>query len=102
MTCHPYSERVARCAGLMKAAGLDVLLLAKPANMAYLTGDGRLCAPATRPRLFPWREGAAAAGDQCGYRRRELRPLYRPLGGARRGHCSGEAGWTADPDGFCP
>ena len=28
----------------MKAAGLDVLLLAKPANMAYLTGDGRLCA----------------------------------------------------------
>ena len=44
MICHPYSERVARCAGLMKAAGLDVLLLAKPANMAYLTGDGRLCA----------------------------------------------------------
>ena len=39
-----YSERVARCAGLMKTAGLDVLLLAKPANMAYLTGDGRLCA----------------------------------------------------------
>ena len=42
MTCHPYSERVVRCAGLMKTAGLDVLLLAKPANMAYLTGDGRL------------------------------------------------------------
>jgi|GEM_PF-2468547 len=80
MTCHPYSERVARCAGLMKAAGLDVLLLAKPANMAYLTGDGRLCAPAARPRLFPWREGAAAAGDQCGYRRRELRPLTGPWG----------------------
>ena len=40
----PYANRVARCAGLMKAAGLDVLLLAKPANMAYLTGDGRLCA----------------------------------------------------------
>jgi len=53
MTCHPYSERVARCAGLMKAAGLDVLLLAKPANMAYVTGDGRLCAPAARPRLLP-------------------------------------------------
>ena len=44
MTCHPYSDRVARCAGLMKTAGLDILLLAKPANMAYLTGDGRLCA----------------------------------------------------------
>lgn len=44
MTCYPYSERVACCAGLMKTAGLDVLLLVKPANMAYLTGDGRLCA----------------------------------------------------------
>lgn len=44
MTYHPYPERLARCAGLMKTAGLDVLLLAKPANMAYLTGDGRLCA----------------------------------------------------------
>lgn len=28
----------------MKTAGLDVLLLTKPANMFYLTGDGRLCA----------------------------------------------------------
>lgn len=44
MTRSPYSERVRHCAGLMKAAGLDALLLAKPANMAYLTGDGRLCA----------------------------------------------------------
>ena len=41
MTCHPYAKRVAQCAGLMKTAKLDVLLLAKPANMAYLTGDGR-------------------------------------------------------------
>jgi len=37
MTCHPYSERVARCAGLMKAAGLDVLLLAKPDGPLILT-----------------------------------------------------------------
>ena len=28
----------------MKEAGLNVLLLTKPANMFYLTGDGRLCA----------------------------------------------------------
>lgn len=28
----------------MKAAGLHALLLTKPANMFYLTGDGRLCA----------------------------------------------------------
>ena len=28
----------------MKKAGLDALLLTKPANMFYLTGDGRLCA----------------------------------------------------------
>jgi Xaa-Pro aminopeptidase len=39
-----YQERLQKCAQLMKAAGMDVLLLAKPANMAYLTGDGRLCA----------------------------------------------------------
>ena len=34
MICHPYLERIARCTALMKAAGLDVLLLTKPANMA--------------------------------------------------------------------
>ena len=28
----------------MKEAGLNVLLLTKPSNMFYLTGDGRLCA----------------------------------------------------------
>lgn len=28
----------------MESAGLDALLLTKPANMFYLTGDGRLCA----------------------------------------------------------
>lgn len=39
-----YQERLERCGQLMKAAGLDVLLLTKPANMFYLTGDGRLCA----------------------------------------------------------
>ncbi len=39
-----YQERLARCSRLMKAAGLDVMVLTKPANMFYLTGDGRLCA----------------------------------------------------------
>ena len=39
-----YQERLQKCTQLMKAAGMDILLLAKPANMAYLTGDGRLCA----------------------------------------------------------
>ncbi len=44
MTTGRYRERVARCSRLMKAAGFDALLLTKPANMFYLTGDGRLCA----------------------------------------------------------
>ncbi|HLA99204.1 MAG TPA: Xaa-Pro peptidase family protein [Anaerolineales bacterium] len=39
-----YQERLEKCTGLMQQAGLDVLLLSKPANMFYLTGDGRLCA----------------------------------------------------------
>ena len=39
-----YQERLERCSRLMKVAGLDALLLTKPANMFYLTGDGRLCA----------------------------------------------------------
>ena len=39
-----YQERLQRCGQLMQAAGIDVLILVKPANMHYLTGDGRLCA----------------------------------------------------------
>jgi len=39
-----YQERLARCSHLMKETRLDALLLTKPANMFYLTGDGRLCA----------------------------------------------------------
>ena len=38
-----YAARLLKCSKLMKDEGLDVLLLAKPANMFYLTGDGRLC-----------------------------------------------------------
>ena len=38
-----HKERIKRCIGLMRKENLDVLLLAKPSNMFYLTGDGRLC-----------------------------------------------------------
>jgi Xaa-Pro aminopeptidase len=37
-------RRLEKCGRLMKEAGLDVLLLTKPSNMFYFTGDGRLCA----------------------------------------------------------
>src|SRR5512147_870713 len=39
-----YARRIAKCGEHMRHLGLDVLLLTKPANMFYLTGDGRLCA----------------------------------------------------------
>lgn len=39
-----YQHRLEECARRMKEVGLDVLLLTKPSNMYYLTGDGRLCA----------------------------------------------------------
>src|SRR4030042_1778946 len=39
-----YHGRLKKAGQLMKEAGVDVLLLTKPANMLYLTGDGRLCA----------------------------------------------------------
>ncbi|HCJ67435.1 MAG TPA: hypothetical protein DHV62_08990 [Elusimicrobia bacterium] len=39
-----YQKRLERCGHLMKETGLDVILLSKPANLFYLTGDGRLCA----------------------------------------------------------
>ena len=44
MTSTPYQQRLRKCGQLMKTTGLDVLLLTKPSNMFYLTGDGRLCA----------------------------------------------------------
>ena len=44
MNHQPYTRRLEKCSRLMEAEGLDVLLLTKPANMFYLTGDGRLCA----------------------------------------------------------
>jgi len=42
-----FSERMRRVGGLMETAGLDAILLTKPQNIAYLVGDGRLCAFAT-------------------------------------------------------
>lgn len=53
----PYSERLSRCVGLMEEHGIGVLLLTKPANMSYLTGDGRLCA-----YVMINREGKVAMG----------------------------------------
>jgi Xaa-Pro aminopeptidase len=44
MSARQYPERLKRCSQLMKEAGLNTLLLTKPSNMFYLTGDGRLCA----------------------------------------------------------
>jgi Xaa-Pro dipeptidase len=40
----PYQKRLRQVCQHMKEAGLGVLLLTKPSNMFYLTGDGRLCA----------------------------------------------------------
>lgn len=39
-----HADRLERCGQLMEQAGLDAVLLTKPANMFYLAGDGRLCA----------------------------------------------------------
>ncbi|MBI2853290.1 MAG: aminopeptidase P family protein [Chloroflexi bacterium] len=44
MVRHDYERRLRNCSELMSQAGFNSLLLAKPSNMAYLTGDGRLCA----------------------------------------------------------
>jgi len=44
MTNAVYPKRLEKCSRLMKEAGIDVLLLTKPSNMFYFTGDGRLCA----------------------------------------------------------
>lgn len=44
MKTSPYEYRLKKCTHLMTQAGFNVLLLTKPANMFYLTGDGRLCA----------------------------------------------------------
>jgi Xaa-Pro aminopeptidase len=43
MAVGPYQKRLERCGPLMKEAMIDILLLTKPANMFYITGDGRLC-----------------------------------------------------------
>ena len=40
----PYRQRIAVCGEHMRDLGIDVLLLTKPSNMFYLTGDRRLCA----------------------------------------------------------
>lgn len=54
---HHHEQRLNKCGQLMTKEGFDVLLLAKPANMYYLTGDGRLCAYA-----MVTKEGKVALG----------------------------------------
>src|SRR5512135_1964330 len=44
MNAERYQKRIAKVAEHMGHMGIDVLLLTKPSNMFYLTGDGRLCA----------------------------------------------------------
>jgi Xaa-Pro aminopeptidase len=44
MNAQRYQKRLEKVSHHMKEVGLDVLLLTKPSNMFYLTGDGRLCA----------------------------------------------------------
>ena len=44
MNRQTYQQRLEKVSHHMKEASLDVLLLTKPSNMFYLTGDGRLCA----------------------------------------------------------
>ena len=39
-----YGERIKRASQLMKESDINAVLLTKPQNMLYLTGDGRLCA----------------------------------------------------------
>ena len=73
MTRERYQKRLERCGQLMTAAGLDVLVLTKPANMAYLTGDGRLCAYAM---IVP--DGRVALGVPV------RRPSHRATTGAVR------------------
>ena len=45
-----FRERIKRACALMEKHGLDVVILTNPANMFYLTGDGRLCAYAMLTR----------------------------------------------------
>ncbi len=52
-----YKERLARAQKLMDSANINALLLTKPANIAYLTGDSRLCSFAIIPK-----NGAAYLG----------------------------------------
>jgi Xaa-Pro aminopeptidase len=44
MVTQTHRLRLAKCTVMMQEAGFAALLLTKPANMFYLTGDGRLCA----------------------------------------------------------
>jgi len=44
MKGNPHAGRLTKCTQMIKNANFEGLLLTKPSNMYYLTGDGRLCA----------------------------------------------------------
>jgi Xaa-Pro aminopeptidase len=52
-----HKKRIEKCNQLMKKNDIDILLLTKPSNMYYMTGDGRLCA-----YIMINREGQVAIG----------------------------------------
>lgn len=52
-----FTKRIARGTDLMQKNGFDALILTKPANMFYLTGDSRLCA-----YIMVTKEGKVAMG----------------------------------------
>jgi hypothetical protein len=75
----------------MKAAGLDVLLLTKPANMFYLTGDGRLRAHAMITQDVGLPHGVLGLRRHLPFRVGFPRPAYlartiRRVRAARGGH----------------
>lgn len=59
-----FTARWDRAATLMRERGINALFLMKPANLGYLTGDGRLCALG----LFTDAQDCIVTVPTCDYR----------------------------------